>query len=1032
MADRSVRVVLDAAVTGFVTGMGTAAQSAVGFARTAGGAIDKNRASMDQLAGTSFKVGVALTALAGFAVKSAMDWESAWTGVLKTVDGTPAQLAAVEEGLRGLATSMPESHQNIAAVAEAAGQLGVARDDVVAFTKTMVMLGDTTNLTAEEAATSMAQFMNIMGTAPSQVDNLGSALVELGNNGASTERQIIEMAQRIAGAGRIVGLTEANVLGIASAVASTGVEVEAGGTAISQTLMKMSQAVVTNSGELQVWAQTAGMSAQEFAQAWRDDPAAAFLAFEQGLSKQGQDAIATLDKLGLDGARVGRTLLNLAGANKLLAQSFLDSDQAMARNTALAEEAGKRYDTAAAQAEIAWNKIKDASIDAGQGLLPVVAEIAGGVGVLADAFGALPAPVQGSLAGLALIGGAGLLAFAGIAKLAVGVASTNAALTTLGVTAPRTAAALSLLTKGTLAFAAVAAALTVSDKMFGGGAPVTVEQYTRALLDLAHGGATAATSLEKLASTKAPSFMGLTITKDITSLGDAIDTLDASKWEKFLSSGIGQSNIEAAAESIGQIDSALVSLVESGAADEAAASFDYIAQQAEKQGVSLSRVKEMFPGYIDALAAMDSESRNAADGFREAAGGSDALAMRLAQLDADPAKAVEALSKLHKETKETARSFMGFTANLKESGQSFDQWARSVEDAARASADFQDNLIKLATRGLPTDWLSELEAMGPEAGGKLVEGLADASDKELARLVDLWEEAGGRINDTIHDIPQEIITQFDIKGADNAIGKAAKLAQQYDLTPEQVETILRANDWASKDIKAVLALMEKADRAKAESEVKAKDAASKVIKSILKLLGLVRDKSATITYRRRIIGPGPDTPKGTKWNSTRAMGGPVPAGYYAGGRVPGTPPADPAADNVVAFGATSGEPLFVRSREWIVNQKSSDENDNWIAAINGGLNLNKAFGGGPDRVLGFADGGAWDRAWRSATSTAQGTGRPAGSGGPQLMEVDLVDAQVEVDADGIARFVRGTVKVMLDDEREQAQRGLGQKIRGGR
>jgi hypothetical protein len=85
--------------------------------------------------------GAAMVAGLGMATKAAMDWESSWAGVTKTVSGTPAQLAKVEQGLRGLARTLPSSHDEIAAVAEAAGQLGVQTDSIVDFTKTMVDLG---------------------------------------------------------------------------------------------------------------------------------------------------------------------------------------------------------------------------------------------------------------------------------------------------------------------------------------------------------------------------------------------------------------------------------------------------------------------------------------------------------------------------------------------------------------------------------------------------------------------------------------------------------------------------------------------------------------------------------------------------------------------------------------------------------------------------------------------------------------------------------------------------------------------------
>jgi TP901 family phage tail tape measure protein len=107
----------------------------------------------------------------------------------------------------------------------------------------MIDLGNTTNLSADEVATSLAQLMNVMGTSAGDVERLGSALVDLGNKGASTERDIVQMAQRIAAAGASVGLSEQDVLGFASALSSVGVEAEAGGTAISASFKQIDSAV---------------------------------------------------------------------------------------------------------------------------------------------------------------------------------------------------------------------------------------------------------------------------------------------------------------------------------------------------------------------------------------------------------------------------------------------------------------------------------------------------------------------------------------------------------------------------------------------------------------------------------------------------------------------------------------------------------------------------------------------------------------------------------------------------------------------
>ena len=147
------------------------------------------------------------------------------------MDGSAEEMAVLERQLRDMAGYLPATHQEIAAVAEAAGQLGIKRQDVAAFTRTMIDLGNTTNMSAEEAATSLARLSNIMGVSASDVDRLGSVIVELGNNSATTEAEIVKMTMRIAGAGNQIGMTTPQVLAWASAMSSVGIEAEMGGSA---------------------------------------------------------------------------------------------------------------------------------------------------------------------------------------------------------------------------------------------------------------------------------------------------------------------------------------------------------------------------------------------------------------------------------------------------------------------------------------------------------------------------------------------------------------------------------------------------------------------------------------------------------------------------------------------------------------------------------------------------------------------------------------------------------------------------------
>src|SRR5665648_412365 len=280
-------------------------------------------------------------------------------------------------------------------------------------TKVMIDLGQTTNLSADEAATSIAQLMNVMRTAPGDVGRLGSALVALGNNGASTERDIILMAQRISGAAAVVGLTEAEVLGLSNALASMGINVEAGGSAVSRVLIDMAKAVSQNGDDLQTWARVAGMSGEEFARRWKAAPAQALNDFVSGLGRMqaaGQDIFTVLDQLGVSDIRTSRALLSMAVSGDLLTDSLRMGTEAWEANTALAVEAGQRYDTTAAKVSIARNNLNDVAITIGDNLLPMLASAAEGVSGFAQKIGELPKPLQQASAGLlGVTGGAALL-----------------------------------------------------------------------------------------------------------------------------------------------------------------------------------------------------------------------------------------------------------------------------------------------------------------------------------------------------------------------------------------------------------------------------------------------------------------------------------------------------------------------------------------------------------------------------------------------------------------------------------------------
>lgn len=310
--------------------------------------------------------------------KTAIDFEDAFAGVEKTVDGTAEQMEELKQGIKDMAKEIPSTTTEISAVAEAAGQLGIKTENILDFTKVMIDLGNSTNLSAEEAASSLAKFANVTKMSADDYSKLGSTVVALGNNFATTEADIVAMAQNLASAGTQVGMSQSDIMALATALSSVGLEAQAGGTAFSKALTKIQLAVETNSEGLKDWADVAGMSVTEFSDLFKKDATSALEAFIKGLSECGgetESAIKVLDDMGITETRMRDALLRSANASDIFSEAIELGSEAWEDNTALTNEANKRYETLKSKITMAVNKLKDMAIAIGNKLMPHIEKI---------------------------------------------------------------------------------------------------------------------------------------------------------------------------------------------------------------------------------------------------------------------------------------------------------------------------------------------------------------------------------------------------------------------------------------------------------------------------------------------------------------------------------------------------------------------------------------------------------------------------------------------------------------------------------
>jgi TP901 family phage tail tape measure protein len=391
-------IVLTASATDFERTMGRAARAVKSTEKE----FNQSARRMQDI-GKKWSLGVTAPIIAGITAvsKAAITWEDTFADVRTTVQGTEAQIEKLDKAIRKMTERIPLTHKQLSEIAAIAGRFGIHVDNVAEFTDTMAKFGAVARVELETAAMGIAQIDNIMGTGQKAFERYGSAILRLGHSLPTTEQNIVDFALQTAGAGRIAGLTAAQVLAIAGSFSAFGVRAQVGGTAVSKVLAKLSEAVATGNQDMRMFAAVSGMSAQEFVTAWRDDAGEVFVRFVEGIGKSGDQAFAILRNLGLSDQRLVRAFISVAQAEGFLRDKMELGTKAWEESIYLAERAEKRYKTVANRFRMLGSRIKNVAITFGEALLPMInavvdraEKVSDGLGRMADGFAKLPGHIQ--------------------------------------------------------------------------------------------------------------------------------------------------------------------------------------------------------------------------------------------------------------------------------------------------------------------------------------------------------------------------------------------------------------------------------------------------------------------------------------------------------------------------------------------------------------------------------------------------------------------------------------------------------------
>ena len=421
----------------------------------------------------------AATAALGLGAASAIaavNFEDNFANVKKTVDGTPEELEDIRQKIIQLSTTgidghnaIPQTTAELTELAAAGGQLGIKTENISKFTETMAMLGTATNLYGEEGAATLAKFANVTKMDQENFDRLGSSIVDLGNNFATTESDIANMSMRLAGAGTQIGLSQADILGIATALSSVGIEAEMGGSAFSKAMIAMQMAttngytqvndvmnktgmslrdlqllsannskdfksladglgytstelnsMISSGVQLENFAKITGKTTEEFKNLFDSSPAEAIDAFIKGLQNAdgaGENAISMLQDMGFTEVRLRDSLLRLANSEAGITEAVTRSNTAWNENIALQNEFDAKAETTASQMKIAKQNIIEAARGIGETMLPSIKDASTTVADFAKGLSQMDDEQKRAVVNT----GATVIALGALSKVGVGV-----------------------------------------------------------------------------------------------------------------------------------------------------------------------------------------------------------------------------------------------------------------------------------------------------------------------------------------------------------------------------------------------------------------------------------------------------------------------------------------------------------------------------------------------------------------------------------------------------------------------------------
>ena len=305
-------------------------------------------------------------------IQSAMQFESVMADVRKVVDfDTPQQFKEMSNDILKLSQEIPVSASGLAQIMASAGQAGIARNELVAFTRDAAKMGVAFDITADQAGDMMAKWRTAFKMGQDQVVELADKVNYLGNKTAASAPAIADVVTRIGPLGSVGGVASGEIAAMGASIVGSGIASEVAATGIKNLILGL----------------TAGTAATKKQRAAFDELGLDSTQVAAGMQKDAKGTILmVLDSISkLDKVQQAAVLKNLFGKESIGAIAPLLSNlDNLKRNMDLVSKPGyegsmeKEYEerakTTANAIQLLKNAMASLAVTLGSSLLPYLAQ----------------------------------------------------------------------------------------------------------------------------------------------------------------------------------------------------------------------------------------------------------------------------------------------------------------------------------------------------------------------------------------------------------------------------------------------------------------------------------------------------------------------------------------------------------------------------------------------------------------------------------------------------------------------------------